>query len=398
MMKIALITSIFLITFNSVAQGVPATIDTMIQALKSPEKKVDWVTYEELLPFFTELKKEDYEELNVENSKHLASARRLVTTTSKFTFIASYKHKVLYKVENDEACFDFLISCITTKSKKEKILRVDFDTIPCNIENLELGKSYVYSDDDKALLYYGNVIANTNDNNLKIDLYSYIAYQFEIKESFNEALECYNEVIKADTDTLLHAARAYGHMADIYKTNLNDEANYQRFKDAELGTINAAIQKYNKNYAAYLAKLQYYGGADAGIKGKAYSDTLKSRFGNVYQITFGLAIDMLRQDDFPRPEMKGYKECMALLHKTVELNPDHFNALLLLASQQKNNPNRDAYLKKMYQLQPHQFIRNTDGDFKQNPYVVTSVHRKEVGGKDLTIVLSSKECKMLGLN
>jgi tetratricopeptide (TPR) repeat protein len=397
-MKIALITSIFLITCNSVAQGVPAAADTMIQALKNPEKKANWVTYEELLPFFTELKREDYEELDTENSNYLASARQLVTSTSKFTFIASYRHKVLYKVENDGACFDFLISFITTKSKKDKVLRVDFDTIPCNTGNLELGKSHAYSDDDKTLLYYGNVIANTNDNNLKIDLYSDIAYQFENRESFNEAIECYNEIVKADTDTLLHAAWAYGRMVDIYKTNLNDEANYQRLKDTQLRTINTAIQKYNKNYKAYLAKLLYYRNTGAGINGKAYSDTLKSKFGNVYQITFGLAIDMLRQDDFPRPEMKGYKECMALLHKTVELNPDHFNALLLLASQQKNNPNRDAYLKKMYQLQPHQFMRNTDGDFKQNPYVATSVHEEGFIGKDLTIILSPKECKMLGLN
>lgn len=209
------------------------------------------------------------------------------------------------------------------------------------------------------------------------------------------------KIASTDTDTFLVAANAYGAMKFVFA--LHDDSTYEKLAtESELYCINKSLAKYPDNFDAYVYRIQLYKYGSlykySSKEGEeAFIKAFQEKFAGRWEMNLVMA-DYYIHYTFLLPNSKDFEVCSNYLKKTVELNPKEFNSLLLLSVAYENNKNeRMMYLKKMYVIAPEQFIKNTERNKNKVPFVVKSISKNTLLGKDMTVGLSVAECTMLNL-
>jgi hypothetical protein len=124
--------------------------------------------------------------------------------------------------------------------------------------------------------------------------------------------------------------------------------------------------------------------------------SVENKVPNSWEINFALAYHPVHFD-FIWPESAEFEKSANYLKKVIALNPKEFNSYLLLSvAYEKDKNEREYYLKKMYELNPEQFYKNNQENNKKLPYCIKSI-KTYVLAQDLTVVLTTDECRMLKL-
>ena len=207
------------------------------------------------------------------------------------------------------------------------------------------------------------------------------------------AIFYFQELAKTDQDSLLIAAKAYKGISLVYG---NDSINREIAENKQLDYIEQSIKKYPDNLDAYIDKLRFYKYSTSKKNEKELIKILQQKFSNSSEMYFELANYYILYD-FLWQDAPNYKICEGYLKKAIELNPSEFNAMLLLAAAYKHNSKlRIKYLKIMYKIGFQQFIKKDAKLGEATTYSVSSIASKHLIGT-LNIVLSSRECKILGI-
>lgn len=220
------------------------------------------------------------------------------------------------------------------------------------------------------------------------------AFKYELDGQYDKAVELYRKAATAGSDTMLLAAQAYSSIASIYAYYIEDPKKGNEAQKAQQYYIKESIKKYPENMDAYIYRLLMYKWSENKEGRDAFIQLCESKFGNRWEMTFALAHQYILFD-FMSTGQPDYEICVNYLKRTLELNPNEFNALLHLSIAYQGQPAEIEYLKRMYALHPEEFKKDDSSESdKKYPYRVTTIRSNY---SDVTMRLTVSECKAIGL-
>lgn len=117
---------------------------------------------------------------------------------------------------------------------------------------------------------------------------------------------------------------------------------------------------------AYLYRISRYKCSTNQKERDEFIQRAEARFPDRWELTLTIAYSYMF--DFPFPSLPNHEICMKYLKRTLELNPQEFNTMLLLTVAVDEKV-KNEYLKKMYVLHPEAFSKNmSSSDAKKYPY------------------------------
>lgn len=279
-----------------------------------------------------------------------------------------------YSIVMKGFAFNFIISFISDE-QKEELLKI------VNSMNFNYSKT-----------------GKNNDNIIIRPELEELAFKSLVEDNdYEKAIYYYSKLAKTDNDTLLYAAKQYGRIADIYGINLNDSVSEKSANEKYISLINSSIKKYPLYLNSYLEKLNCYKFGLIKENPQSFIDEINTKFSsNNWLANYKLALYNIHGDYLTSFD-DNYKLVSDFLLKSNELNPSHFNTILLLyVSLPNKNNDTNNYLSKLYTLNPGYFKKNTNENRKKYPYIIET---KNDGftPKDFTVNLSIDECRSLKL-
>ncbi|MBC7450742.1 MAG: hypothetical protein H7259_04570 [Cytophagales bacterium] len=217
----------------------------------------------------------------------------------------------------------------------------------------------------------------------------------ELERNTEDAAMYFKKLADTDDDTFLVAARAYGYIAGCY---YNDSIKQKLSSDYQLYYVTISLKKYPQNVDAYIDRLRIYKYAEDKTGEAELIQYMQTHYNDNWHAQFELGYHYIKWD-FLWPDSEGFDTPAAHFKRVLELNPTEFNTLLLMSvAYEKNKEQRYGYLKRMYQIAPQAFLRNTDPAKKiKYPYIIRTIENKHFRSKDLTVMLTKEDCAVLNL-
>ena len=370
--------------------------DSVMNQIIKKESPIRWVSLADFKELYGDGDQKrmlsEYKQIITENGVHLSKLRSCIKVDPTFDFVYGSENELLYHVYNGNTISAVLLSIIRKSNKDITLVSLEADSVKAGLSNFQMGLYFQKTFEKKTLtiFHFQKAIREGVDIFSKRIIYDYLAFTASLDGYKDDAIIIYKKLAETDSDTLLIAAKAYRSIANLYNDYLHPDTVMRDIAlDLQLHYINKSIEKYPNNIDAYIDKLNFYK-YDQLIKDKvSFLQMLEKRFENNWRINFAIAEYYIRYD-FPYKESPDFEFCMKYLKKTIELNPNHFDSYLYIASTFKlNEEERFRFIQKMYTIAPHQFIISSEK--LDIPFRIQTL------GKNASIGLSKLEAKRIKL-